>query len=331
MRVLRKILIPMTVAFVLSACGAGGESSPPPGGGGSGTGYTGTLIGNGTSQVHTWDLTRSNDWLTRLSFSNYDVVALNLPAAELFVAGLDMLDPMDVSVYDLNTFGLKRQWIWPDTVDLWRVEGLAISPDGSHAAAILSALGEPFLEVINIADERIVMTDFTAMTSVDMEWVSDTELMFAMATAEYDVPYHGAIVKMDLSDPMSGSGMELRFEVLAGFSQAEWGTVHSYRLSHDGSQLVFARAGDIWVKDLTDPEAVPHQLTTGPTALSGATFSPDGSLLALVESHPYGLEQTFVIPNHRGAPILVDSRTEAGSVWRIEDGNLMEEILVWLP
>ena len=330
MQALRKILVPLTAALALSGCGAGGDNTPPPGGGG-GTGYTGTLIGNGTSQVHTWDLARSNDGLTRLSFSNYDVVALNVAAAELFVAGLDMVDPLDVRVYDLGTFGLKRQWLWPDTEELWRVDGLSVSPDGKHAAAILSALGDPFLEVINIAEERIVMTDFTAMTSTDMEWVSNTELMFAMETAEYDVPYHGAIVKMDLSDPLSGTGTELRFDVLVGFSQAEWGTVHSYRLSQDGSQLVFARAGDIWVKDLTDPGSPPHQLTTGPTSLAGPAFSPDGRWLAFVEFHPYGLEQTFIIPNHSGAPILIDSQTIPGRVWRIEDGNLMEEILVWLP
>jgi hypothetical protein len=129
---------------------------------------------------------------------------------------------------------------------------------------------------------------------------------------------------------MSDGGNEVALEVLVGFEQAQWDSVHGYSLSHDGQQLVYARSGDLWIKDLTTDNA-PHQLTTGPVAVGGPAFSPDDSAIAFAELHRYGLESTFVIPNHRTAPILIDSAVTAGSHYLVDEGNLVEEMLVWLP
>src|SRR5690554_806912 len=159
---LRSMFAVMTASMLLlTACGEAGGN-----GDGGGSGLPGTLVGEGTGYIHTSVLRTGSDWLERLSISGgYDVVALNLPANELYVAGLNFLDPMDVAVYDLATFGRKDEWLWPDTVDLGRVEGLAVSPDGRHAAALLWGLGrETFLEILDLETREVVVSGFTGVS-----------------------------------------------------------------------------------------------------------------------------------------------------------------------
>lgn len=333
MKFMGSVAAVVAASFMLVSCGGAagnGGDDGGGGGGGGGTGLTGTLIGNGNSSIFTFDLQNSNEWLRRLRNTVYDRVALNLPSNELYVASLNMQDPMKVEVYNLDTFGLTAEWLWPDTVDLDRVHGLAVTPDARHAAALISGMGDTFLEVINIQTGDIVMTEFYEVASTDMRWISNTELMFAMNLQDTPIDAYGGIVTMDLAQPMSGSGTDMQISMLVGFNEAQWGSVSDYSLSGDGQQLLFSRSSELWIKDLAS-DAPPHQLTTGPAILTGAAFSPDDSMIMFVEWHRYGSEKTFVIPNHRAAPILIDSSVPQGREYMIDDSNLVEDILVWLP
>src|SRR5690554_4176707 len=106
MKFLGSLAALLAASMILVSCStpvdAGGGDGG--GGGGGGTGLTGTLIDDGTSAIFTFNLSSDNEWLQRLRNTVYDAVALNLPTSELYVAGLNMQDPMKVEVYDLATF-----------------------------------------------------------------------------------------------------------------------------------------------------------------------------------------------------------------------------------
>src|SRR5690554_5393762 len=160
---INRLILPVLM-LALAACGSGGEAGQPgpgePGPPHSPGPYrlSGRLVAEGTSHIHTLDLTAGGEWQQRLGSSVYETVAVHLPANELMIANTSMGSALTVATYDLDNFALKRSFVWPgtDNLDYARVNGLAVSRDGLHFAAVIEGIGTEFLEVINTQTREVV-------------------------------------------------------------------------------------------------------------------------------------------------------------------------------
>lgn len=307
---------------------AGGERDGIPDGS-----VAGTLVASGVGAVRTLDLSGDGGWQERFEIAGpYAVAAVHLPGHELYVAELDAQNPMFVNVYDLDGFGRDRSFVWPDTEDLWRVEGLAVAPDGRHVAAQLEGIGEASLQVLDMETEAVVADLPMETVEGALAWTEDLELVFATVGPEEDVQEYAAIVAVPLGSLTEADG-GLETPVLQGFNQAEWGGVgvEEIAISQDGSQIAYVLDGDIWVTG-RDPDAEPRQLTTGPTGLTGPAFSPDGSQIVFVGKRYDTPFDTLVLPNDDSGPHHVDIHNPDDSPALVLDTeNLARRVLVWLP
>lgn len=332
------ITFAMCAVLVLSGCASGGNGDPDgPGGPGQPPAtnpFTGRLVGHGTGGMHTMNLTANGEWVQQTSVSNYARPALRLDANELYLARINMATPMSINIYDLNTFGQKDTgFIWPATDQLSRVHGLAVAPGGRYLAAVLSGLGDQFLEILDTQTMEIVFTGFNATVDSNMLWTQDLELVFAMNfQGQGPEGAYGGIVAVPLQEFLDGDD-QFDLEVLVSLTQQQWGIagIDDIALSHDGTQLAFVRSGDIWAKDLTTDEAL-RQLTVGPTANWGPAFSPDGSLIAFVGARGGELRDTLVVRNDDGGPYMVSTNDHSlTEVFLVDRRYLVEEIMAWLP
>lgn len=313
--------------------GPGGPSDPPP------HPFQGRFVARGTGYIHTMDLTANGAWEEKISApTSYSTPALNLADRELYVADLNMKDPMFVTVHDLDTFGQKRAFTWPQTEDMWRVHQLAVAPGGQYVAATLSASGSPFLELIEVdattspAGTTIHYTSQPGLVQSNLLWTDASELVFAtISEGALGEGEYAAVIAVELAEFLEDD--EVGVFVLRTFDRATWGLsgVSHLTLSHDGTQLAYSLNGDIWVLDLV-PGAEPRQLTTGPTGNFGPTFSPDGKYVAFVGGRPYGLRDTLIVPNDGTGPYLVDlGNHDLTGAYVLDEASLVEELLAWLP
>lgn len=319
--------------IMLAACGgaAGGGGTEPPPAGGGGNPYSGRLVAHGTSKIHDLDLSGNGRWTERLSGSNYEVTALRRAANELHIGGTSYGDPVTVASYDLDRFALLDTFVWPESSGFGygRITGLAVSPDGAHLAAVFNGGSEPFLEVINRDSGAVIYSGHPGQAGTDMTWLTDELLVFAAEFSNPTPELAGGIVAVSLEDFAAASGT-INMGVVVGFSADQWAVSRpaDFAVSHDNSQLVYAWNKDLWVNDLAG--APSHQLTTGPTSLAGAVFSPDNRHIAFVEYQSVGLRDTFVLPNHREAPYFVSSSNRPDTAaFLLEASTLVEEILLW--
>lgn len=331
MKPYKSIALVLSALLFLSACGSGGgPDGPPP----SGNPFAGRLIARGTGYMHTMNLSTNGEWKQQITLATgYDVPALHLAGNELYVADLNMADPMFVTVYDLATFETKHSFTWPLTEDLLRVHGLAVAPGGRYLASVLEGFGGTFLEVLDTQTEEFVFSGLADAVSSNLLWTEESELLFTMEfgdQATEDV--YAGVVAVPLAE-FQASGDTLQIKVVEAFNQAEWGLTGTYdlALSADETQLAYVRNGDIWVKDLTTT-APAVQLTTGPTGNAGPAFSPDGSLIAFAGVRRYGLSDTMVLPNDGTGPYVVNindhSMTQA---YVLDRANLVDAVMAWLP
>src|SRR5690625_3605275 len=324
--------------FVLVGCGAsGGEPSPLPGGGGAvdgggATNYcTGRLVAEGTSYIHDMNLSANGGWQQRMSGSVYDTLALHLPGDELHVASTSFGGPVTVEIHDLDTFALKSTFLWTDSTAgaYGRVDGLAVSADGEHVAALVTG-SAPFLEIINRNTHEVLYQGNPGIVGTDMVWLTDDLLVFAADINDPNTSLAGGIVAVSLDELASDSPV-INLGVFVGFASDEWAVAKpfDFAFSHDIDQLVYAWNGDLWVNELQGEPS--HQLTTGPSGLVGPVFSPDGNYIAFVEHQSYSLRDTFVIPSHREEPFFVASgNPELNEAYLLASNTLVETMLVWL-
>lgn len=307
---------------------AGGERDGIPDGP-----VAGTLVASGMGAVRTLDLSGDGGWQERFEIPvPYAVAAVHLPGRELYVAELDAQNPLFVNVYDLDGFGRNRSLVWPGTEDLWRVEGLAVAPDGRHLAAQLEGIGVATLQVLDMQTETVVADLAVETVEGALAWTEDLELVFATVGPDADVQEYAAIVAVPLGS-LTEAGDELLMSVMQGFTQGEWGGVgvEEIVLSQDGSQLAYVLDGDIWVTG-REPDAAPRQLTTGPTGVTGPAFSPDGSQIVFAGKRWDNPFDTLVLPNDDNGPHHVDIHNPDDSPALVLDTeNLARRVLVWLP
>lgn len=330
------LVILLVGILILGGCGSGtngetqppGNPEPPPAGANP---FSGRLVAEGTAKIHTRNLGASGEWAVRLDSSVYEVVAVNQAGNVLLIAGATFGSPLTVRTYNLSNFALSDTFVWPDSAerDYGRVHGLAVSPDGKHLAAVISGVGDAFLEIVNRETKEVRFTGFLGMAGNDMHWLTDDLLVMSAHTPDPANNLAGAIVAVSLEELASGSET-VNMSLLVRFNDDEWAvsTPTDFTFSHDGSQIAYAYNSDIWVRDLSDDSA-PHQLTTGPTGLVGPVFSPDGNYLALVEYQRYSLRHTFVIPNHRSDPVFIDGISTETDAYLLEARTMIDTMLLW--
>lgn len=328
-------ILTMLLALVLSGCGAGapggadpGDPPPPPSGSEP---FTGRLVADGTSIIHTMDLP-GGTWTRRLNSSVYNAEALHLPGRELFIGGVSLGSDLTVAIHDLDNFAIKSVFVWPNSAgqDVARIEGLAISRDGKYAAAMLRGSGPDFLEIIDIAERQIVHSQqLTPASLTDLQWLDGNRLVIVLDLQPATPELAGAIAAVSLDELIAG-GDTIEIDLLVSFNEEQWALAkpHSMTFSHDLTQIAYSYQGDIWAGEIGE---APHQLTYGPTTLTGPAFSPDGDDIAFVEHHSYAPNPTFVMPNHRGSPLFVDGNGSDTDAVLLEDSTLVDRMLVWLP
>ena len=192
------------VILFLAACGGSSTQANPnppnpntPGNGN--TGYTGTLIAEGTSYGLTLDLnaldpTKRDQWVKRDSVSVYEAAAVALSSNELLIASDTFGSLMTVEVKDLNTFGLKESFEWSNDESVGRVNGLGVSQDGKYVAALVEGLGSPYLEVLDRVGRRVVYSGLDIVADDTLTWTANNELVLALnLSSEGDPERWGAI------------------------------------------------------------------------------------------------------------------------------------------
>jgi hypothetical protein len=335
MRPRKLIALAVGTLLLLAACGStnpgdpGGPDGPP-----GGNPFDGRLIARGTGYMHTMNLSTNGEWIEQIKLATgYDVPALHLADNELYVANLNMAEPMFIDVYDLSTFGTKRSFTWPNTLDLHRVHRFAVAPGGRYLASVLSGFGDPFLEILDTQTNEFVYSGLEDVVHSNLVWTKDLELLFTMEFgAQATEEVFAGVVAVPLEE-FQERGDTLELKVLEVFNQADWGLggVYDLALSADETQLAYVRNGDIWVKDLTTTASA-KQLTTGPTPIAGPAFSPDSSLIVFVGVRPYGLNDTLVLPNDGTGPYVVNANDRSVTqAYVLDERNLVDVVMVWLP
>jgi hypothetical protein len=113
------------------------------------------------------------------------------------------------------------------------------------------------------------------------------------------------------------------------FTAAE-GVPSSLAVSND-NQLLFSRAGALWVTTVMEDAPAAHQLTTGPENHVGGVFSPDGSQVAFVlPSIAAAFQRQYIIPNHRGTPLYIAPEDAASDQYMIGESNLVAGMVAWV-
>jgi hypothetical protein len=334
------VILIFVLLLFLVACG--GSSSPntpddpnnpnPPDGSNR---YTGTLIADGTGYALTLDLTNRDPnnedaWVERDGISVYEAASVVLSQNELYIANDSFGSPLTIEVKDLSTFGLKETFEWAYDESVGRVNGLAVTQDGKYLAAFLEALGPTYLEILERAGKTVVYSGLDIVAS-NMLWTTDNRLVLALNLSRDDNPEQwGAIGVIPLERFQAATNANITIDLYATFNRAEWELgVGSLGLSQDNSQLVYTLGSDLWVMDFI-PNATPHQLTTGPVYKNGAQFSPDNTFIAFSAGGQYGLDETYIIPNHRSEPLFI-TYGQSGDEYLIGEDTLVETILAWKP
>lgn len=287
----------------------------------------------GTGYIHTFDMDNGTAWSERLSYSApWSTVTVVDARRELLIANTSGSQPVIVEAYDLGTFGLKGAFEWPESTSMTTLHALASTRDGAYLAITMEPLTDPFLEVIERETGAIVYTGLDIATGANFVWTPDDALIVAADLSyEEDVNRWGAIISFPLANLLASTDGSVAGTILTSFTRAEWDYgVDGLALSPDGTELVFERASDLWVMDV-EPNATVHQLTTGPTSNHGAVFSPGGTHIAFASGGRYGLDETYVIPNHRQAPLFIDYGQDAGDQYLLEADTLVDYSLAWLP
>lgn len=283
----------------------------------------GTLWAGGNGDVWRYALGNpQQEWESRGDFGA--TFTVDPVRHELIQMGGPVLDPTRVEVRDLDTHQLKEEFTW--ATDAWDAQGLEISPDGQTLAAIMSySSSDTWVEVLDRSTRAVTYIGLDEYVD-DIEFTDDGDLLFVVdwTDVEGTPPFPAAIglvTKDQLDAPIE------TFQTVLTFNAAQ-GVPGSLAVSHD-NQLLFSRAGALWVTTATVDAPSPHQLTTGPENHVGGVFSPDGTQIAFVlPSIAAAFQRQYVIPNHRSTPLYIS--TDAGTEYQIGSDNLVTGMTAWV-
>src|SRR5690606_17560647 len=201
-RTIRTLLVALAT-LLLAACNApeadGGQ--PPKGGGPNGT-PPGLLVAEGTGFIHTFDLPGGDTWSERLSYAApWSTVVVHEDRRELLIASTSGSEPVIIEVYDIDTFGLKDAFEWPDSTAITKLFSLAATDDGAYLALVMEPLLDKYLEVIERDTGRVVYRGLGIATGATMAWTPDDQLVIPIALShENDPARWGAIAAFPLAN-----------------------------------------------------------------------------------------------------------------------------------
>ncbi len=331
------------VALVAAACGpagAGGGGGDRPGGS-----LRGTLIVEGSGKVHTLELGESPTWTERIDYRDEAGDALSAVderSNRFHTARFTSADTFYVESFDLASFEtLGESFEWPETSNREEMRGLAFSPDGRYAAAVMTFVGSPLLSVVDVSTNPPVelLSEFAGSIGDDLVWLDDSHVAFVLDVSDQDVEpvaeMDGAIVSLNVPETVRTGQLDLNVHV--GFSGESWTRPENVRglaLSPDGHQLAFSFSDGsspaVMLKDLTESGFQFHQLTAGPISHVGPAFSPDGTMVAFVEGVQGYEASVFAVPNHRDQPIVIENAGPVRERHLVSRG-LAYRVLAWLP
>lgn len=332
LRTLKRPAVVLVLALLMTACSTPEGGGPPPRGGPPAGTPPGMLVAGGTGYIHVYKLDTDSEWRNPISYSApWSTVTVIPSTRELLIANTSGSQPVIVEYRDLDTLGHTTELEWPDSTQVSTLHSLAANEDGTYLALSMGILGNDFLEVIEVATGEIVYTGLSPAVDSNFFWTADDQLVVSLDLSyENDPARGGAIVAFPLANLEASTDGNVDGTLLQMFTRAQWGDgVDGLVLSPDGSEMLFERAGDLWLTDLV-PGAERRQLTAGPRRARRAAFSPQGTHLAFVSGGPVGLDDTYVMPIPSGQPVLIDYDQGAGNEFLLERQNMVDFMLAWL-
>lgn len=294
----------------------------------------GQLVAAGTNYVHSYDLGAGGLWQDRFEYDAASAaVTVDEPRGELVMAYTAGSEFVTVTVYDVETFALKRTFEIPVGDHASSVRAVAVSRDGRYMA----------LNLPEFADPLVVLWDLEANTEVyrGLRNVQRSSFVFT-PNGELLVPLHplgenpAALVAFRIADLIASTDGNVAGTAVVTFTREEWGSgTLKPALSRDGSQLVYESQGSVWLIELTYEDGMlanasaPRRLTTGPEPSHGAALSPTGSHIAFTVGTA-DLASTYIVPTSGAEPVHIDRNSGAGSNYLLQANTLVDYVLAWL-
>lgn len=344
--------------LLLAACTDGTESEK--GESGEEAALSGRLVGAAVIGVHAVEVAdgRAQEVLGEADFQAGHTATLQAGEPLLHTAHLPLgPEPLTVRTYRLDDGGQEPEpvagYAWPDTELANRVRALAVSPDGSHYAAVVADGPSTYLEVVDTRTDDVVFSgrdrdDRTlGLVGDDLLWSREHGLVYVADLADAPVAAAGGVVGVALEE-LEEDGGEVSMSLLQGFDEEAWqaGRPEHLVLSPDGTRLAYAYVPEgvttdptvtahVWVVDVDggdggDGGAGPTQLTEGAVSLVGPAFSPDGRHLAVVEHSSRGTPNVYVVDTRGPAPTPFRDRHDTDAVVVATDTRV-DTLLGWLP
>lgn len=263
-------------SLLLAACtdGEAGES-------GEEAALSGRLVGAAVIGVHAVEVAdgRAQEVLGEADFQAGHTATLQAGEPLLHTAHLPLgPEPLTVRTYRLDDGGQEPEpvagYAWPDTELANRVRALAVSPDGSHYAAVVADGPSTYLEVVDTRTDDVVFSgrdrdDRTlGLVGDDLLWSREHGLVYVADLADAPVAAAGGVVGVALEE-----------------------------LEEDGGEV-----------------SMSLQLTEGAVSLVGPAFSPDGRHLAVVEHSSRGTRNVYVVDTRGPAPTPFRDRHDTDAV-----------------
>lgn len=243
--------------------------------------------------------------------------------------------------------GPAFEYSWPETELANRVRALAVSPDGTHYAAVIADGPSTYLEVVDSRTDEVVFSgrdraDRTlGLVGDDLLWSQEHGLVYVADLEAAPVAAAGGVVGVSLEDLQEDSG-EVPMSLLLGFGDEEWhgGRPEHLALSPDGTRLAYAWVPEgtnshpditahVWTVALTGT-AEPTRLTTGSISVVGPAFSADGQHLAVVEYSSRGTRNVYVVDALSPSPVQFRDRHDTDATVVATDTRV-DTLLGWLP
>lgn len=294
----------------------------------------GQLVAAGTNYVHSYDLAAGGNWNARFEYSGPSAaVAVDEPRGELIMAFTAGSEFVTVSVYDPDTFALKREFEIPVGDNASSVRAVAVSRDGRYMALNLPEFSEPLVVLWDLQTDTEVYRGLRNVQRSSFVFTPNDELL---------VPLHplgenpAALVAFRIADLVASTDGNVAGTAVVTFTREEWGSgTLKPALSRDGSQLVYESQGSVWLIELDYEDGAlsnasePRRLTTGPEPSHGAALSPTGSHIAFTVGTAH-LASTYIVPTSAAEPILIDRNSGAGSQYLLQANTLVDYVLAWL-
>jgi hypothetical protein len=285
----------------------------------------GTIWAGGNGDVWRMDLASPDpQWENRGDYG--ETFTVDPARRELIKLDGQLLEPTRVEVRDLDTHQLKEEFTWASPA--YSAADLEVSPDGQMLAAVKSySSDETWVEVLNRSDRSVVDIGLDQYVQ-DIEFAANGDLLIVVDWSDAEgAPLYAAIglvPKAQLNATVES------FRTVVTFTAAD-GVPGSLAVAND-NQLLFTRAGALWVTTATEDAPAPHQLTTGPENHRGGVFSPDGSQIGFVlPSIAAAFQRQYIIPNHRGTPLYIAPGDANADQYKIGQDNLVTGMVAWVP